>query len=57
MNSLCLNYRFVTNCVAGLKRVDGYRFTIIHIYLRRMGLLGMLEVDDTEEQGILGTVK
>lgn len=37
----------------------GKRLTVtgVHIYLHCMGLLGMLEMDDTEEQGILGTVK
>ncbi len=29
----------------------------VHIYLNCMGLLRMLEMDDTEEQGILGTVE
>lgn len=28
-----------------------------HVYLHCVGLLRMLEMDDTEEQGILGTVE
>lgn len=29
----------------------------VHIYLDCMRLLGMLEMDDTEEEGIFGAVK
>lgn len=31
--------------------------TAIHTYLHCVGLFGMLKMDDTEEQGILGTVE
>lgn len=49
-----MQYYVFCNCA-----VEGKMLTVagVHIYLHCMGLLGMLEMDDTEEQGILGTVK
>lgn len=43
---------FDTEMILCVKKVD-----CVLNYLHCMGLLGMLEMDDTEEQGIFGTVK
>lgn len=52
--TLKMNYYMFCNCAAEGKRLA---VTGVHIYLHCLGLLRMLEMDNTEEKRILGAVK